>query len=86
MLVTGSQLHFGGVIDEADKAVLTGEFADYMVAGLRARVRTASPTGTAMSWLSWASGASRWMIRRCRRSLSGKATRTGWCPTRTANG
>jgi pimeloyl-ACP methyl ester carboxylesterase len=36
MLVTGGQLHFGGVIDEA---VLTGEFADYMAARLRAGVR-----------------------------------------------
>jgi len=35
--VTGEQVitAFGGVIDEADKAVLTGEFANYMAATLR---------------------------------------------------
>lgn len=39
--VTGEQVitAFGGVIDEADKAVLTGEFAGYMADSLRAGVR-----------------------------------------------
>jgi pimeloyl-ACP methyl ester carboxylesterase len=39
--VTGEQLAaaFGGVVDEADKAVLAGEFADVTAARLRAAVR-----------------------------------------------
>jgi pimeloyl-ACP methyl ester carboxylesterase len=39
--VTGKQVitAFGEVIDEADKAVLTGEFANYMAATLRTAVR-----------------------------------------------
>jgi pimeloyl-ACP methyl ester carboxylesterase len=39
--VTGEQVitAFGGLIDEADKAVLTGEFADYTAAKLRSGMR-----------------------------------------------
>src|ERR1700761_6824410 len=38
--VTGGDIiaSLGGLIDDADKAVLTGEYADYMAAGLRAAV------------------------------------------------
>lgn len=38
--VTGGDVitGFGGLIDDADKAVLTGEYADYMAASLRAAV------------------------------------------------
>jgi pimeloyl-ACP methyl ester carboxylesterase len=39
--VTGEQVvtAFGGLVDEVDKAALTGEFADFIAASMRAAVR-----------------------------------------------
>ena len=86
--VTGEQVStaFGGVIDEADKAALSGEFADYMAAGLRAAVRNgiADWHGDELALVD------KWGFALNDPALPPVAIwhgdQTGWCPTPTANG
>lgn len=78
---------FGGLVAAADKAVLTGEFADYVAASLRAAVST-GVTGWRDDDLALVSGwDSAWSTRgQERQSQSGKAIRTGWCRGCMASG
>ncbi len=90
----------GGLVIGADQAVLTGEFADYVAAGLRASVNSGiagwrdDDLAFVEDWgfsLGWESPGGEppggEPPRRHRpRSPSGRATRTGWSRSRTASG
>ena len=85
----------GGLVIEADRAVLTGEFADYVAAGLRASMNSGiagwrdDDFAFIKDWgfsLGWESPGGESPARRRPRSRSGRATRTGWSRSRTASG
>ena len=83
----------GGLVIQADQAVLTGEFADHVAASLRASMNSGiagwrdDDLAFVKDWgfsLGWDHRHRRPATRR--RSPSGRATRTGWSRSRTASG
>jgi len=58
--VTGQDVAqaFGGLVIEADQAVLTGEYADHVAVCLRAALSSASRAGGTTTWRSPGTGAS----------------------------
>ena len=85
--VTGASIieGLGGLIGDADKAVLTGEYADYMAASLHASVDPGLAAGSRTTWRSWPAGVSR-SARTRPRSPSGRAMTIAWSRSAMASG
>ena len=89
--ITAAELaaSMGGLLSEADNAVISGEFAEYLAASFRAAVAT----GTA-GWRDddlafvrdWGFPSAAAGTAQACPSRSGRAARTGWFPMRTAPG
>jgi hypothetical protein len=89
--VTGADVAqaLGGLVIAADHAALTGEFANYVTAALRASMNTgiAGWRDDDLAFVKdWGFPSTRASARPPRSSPSGKATRTRWSRSRTASG
>jgi len=89
--VTGADVAqaLGGLVIAADHAALTGEFANYVTAALRASMNTgiAGWRDDDLAFVKdWGFPSTRASARPPRSSRSGKAIRTRWSRSRTASG
>ena len=75
----------GDLIDDVDRAALTGDLATFLAATTHEGLREHTAAGTRTTSCSSSRGGSTW-ARSADRSTSGRAAMIGWCRSPTASG